>query len=166
MPPQAIIVFEDRPDAGFLLRPLQRGFRHCFCVVGGEQRWVICDPLKTRIEITLVEGLVGEEIAACYHAAGHAVLLGFVQPGSQRRSYRLRAMSCVEVVKHVLNVEAPHAFTPWQLHRALRRAHRYVPFLGGTTNSISSLTVPTDRNIFRDKQTRSSLSPVGGERSR
>jgi len=48
--PRVMIVFEDRDDSA-VLRLLDRGFRHCFCVIGSGLAWTICDPLKTRIEL-------------------------------------------------------------------------------------------------------------------
>jgi hypothetical protein len=38
---------------------------------------------------------------------------------ARRPGARLRALTCVEIVKSILNVDAPSGFTPRQLHRVL-----------------------------------------------
>src|SRR3712207_8499641 len=60
------------------------------------------------------------------------------------RRARLRALACVEIVKRVLNVEAPSVFTPFQLHRALVDAacgaEPFLPFEldGGAADGVRS----------------------------
>jgi hypothetical protein len=115
---RAIVVFEDRRDKS-ALRLLRPGFRHCFCLVGAGQRWTICDPLKTRIEIVPLVGPSEEEIARHYRATGRTVLMGAVAAAAARFSYRPWPATCVEIVKRVLNLDAPGVLTPAQLHRAL-----------------------------------------------
>jgi hypothetical protein len=114
----ALVVFEDRADslASRLLRP---GFRHCFCVVGAGAVWTVCDPLKTRVELTPLHGPTGPELAAHFAASGRVVLVGRVSPDRSARPLRLRPLSCVEVVKRVLNLDLRWAATPFQLCRAL-----------------------------------------------
>jgi hypothetical protein len=73
-------------------------------------------------------------------------LAGNVVAGAVPRPARLRPMTCVEIVKRILNVDAPSAFTPFQLHRALMDAARGTePFLplelagaamGGVDNAL------------------------------
>lgn len=116
--PRALVVFEDRREPS-ILRVLRPGFRHCFCVVGSGCAWTICDPLKTRIEIVPLLGFGEPQLAAHYHRTGRVVLVGNVVAGAAPRRTRLRPMTCVEIVKRVLNVDAPSVFTPFQLHRAL-----------------------------------------------
>src|SRR3954465_14787001 len=88
---RALVVFEDRHDL-VTLRLLRQGFHHCFCILGCASTWTICDPLKTRLEITPVF---------------HTILLGNVSADRSPRPYRLRALTCVEVVKRILNIDAP-----------------------------------------------------------
>jgi hypothetical protein len=116
--PRALVVFEDRQEPS-ILRLLRPGFRHCFCVVGSDRVWTICDPLKTRIELSSLLGVGEPQLAAHYRRTGRIVLAGNVVAGATPRRARLRPMTCVEIVKRVLNVDAPSAFTPFQLHRAL-----------------------------------------------
>jgi hypothetical protein len=133
------VVFEDRPGPS-ILRVLRRGFRHCFCVVGSDRAWTICDPLKTRIEIVPLLGYGESQLAAHYRRAGRVVLAGNVVADAAPRRARLRALTCVKIVKRVLNVEAPSVLTPFQLHRALvDAAFGIEPFLpfeldGGATD--------------------------------
>jgi hypothetical protein len=111
-----LVIFEDRVDLS-ALRLLRAGFRHCFCVSGLERSWTICDPLKTRIELVQIRGLTEQHIADHFRHGGRTVLVGDV--AASRPCHRIRAISCVEIVKRIVNVDAPLAFTPYQLQRAL-----------------------------------------------
>jgi hypothetical protein len=120
---RALVVFEDRSELS-VLRLLRPGFRHCFCVIRSDLAWIACDPLKTRIEIVPLPGLAELELAGHYHRTGRTVLAGTAPASGPSRRTRLRPMSCVEVVKRILNIEAPWAFTPAQLYRALITGNR------------------------------------------
>lgn len=115
---RAIVVFEDRQERS-IIRLLRPGFRHCFCLVGGDLSWTVCDPLLTRIELVPLLGLEEGELAAHYTCTGRTVLLGRVSDNRMRQIKWLRPMSCVEVLKRVLNLDARHVFTPYQLYRSL-----------------------------------------------
>jgi hypothetical protein len=143
--PRALVVFEDRPGPS-TLRFLRPGFRHCFCVVGSGRAWTICDPLKTRLEIVPLLGFGEPQLAAHYRRTGRVVLAGNVVAGAAPRRVRLRPMTCVEIVKRVLNVEAPSVFTPFQLHRALlgtaSGSEPFLPFeLDGAADGLDNDTL-------------------------
>jgi hypothetical protein len=140
------VVFEDRPGPS-ILRVLRRGFRHCFCIVGSDRAWTICDPLKTRIEIVPLLGFDEPQLAGHYRRTGRVVLAGHVAAGAAPRRTRLRPVTCVEIVKRVLNVEAPSVLTPFQLHRALVDAafgtEPFLPFEldGGAADGVDSASI-------------------------
>ena len=115
---RALVVFENRADSA-QLRLLQPGFRHCFCLVGSETSWTVCDPLKTRIELSPVLGLTEPDLADHFVGVGCIVLRGRVSQDRRVRPFRLRAFSCVEVVRRVLNIEVRGVLTPFHLYRAL-----------------------------------------------
>ena len=116
--PRALVVFEDRLE-GWALRLLRPGFRHCFCVLGAGSSWTVCDPLKTRIELIQIHGFSERQFADHFLQTGRTVLIGHVAAGRPR--HRIRAISCVEIVKRILNLDAGYAFTPFQLQHALRK---------------------------------------------
>ena len=115
---RALVVFEHRATVS-PLRVLRPGFRHCCCLIGQELTWILCDPLKTRIELTPVAGLAEVDIVRAFAGERRVILRGIVAPNESLRPIRLRTMSCVEVVKRVLNVDLPWALTPFQLYRGL-----------------------------------------------
>jgi hypothetical protein len=65
---------------------------------------------------------------------GRTVLIGDAPTIRPRKPYRLRPVSCVEIVKRIVHLDAPFVFTPAQLYRALleqkRALMRYRPFPG------------------------------------
>jgi hypothetical protein len=130
----ALVIFEDRADS-LASRVLRPGYRHCFCVVGTGSVWTVCDPLKTRVELTPLQGPTGPELVAHFAASGRAVLVGHVSPDRSARPLRLRPLSCVEVVKRVLNVDLGWVATPFQLCRALLALPApHGPFVPGSAN--------------------------------
>ena len=118
---RAIVVFEDRPERS-ILRLLRAGFRHCFCIVGTHTEWTVCDPLKTRIELVRLSGISEHNLVEHYRCSARRALVGDVAPARGSERIRLRAVSCVEVVKRIVNLDAGYVLTPFQLHRALLAA--------------------------------------------
>ena len=117
---RAIVAFEDREECG-RLRLLRCGFRHCFCLVGAGSTWTLCDPLLSRIALMQVNGLTEAELLRELEALGATVLRGEVPSGAHPVPIRLRPLSCVEIVKRILNLDLPWVLTPHQLHQALLR---------------------------------------------
>jgi hypothetical protein len=116
----ALVVFVDRTEVPWL-RILRRGFRHCFTVLEQEQGlWTICEPLKHRMEVTLVEPPSLGALAAAYLEMGHRVCLGrrrvLPRPGWPPVPVPL---TCVTIVKRLVGLRASHVLTPYQLHRHL-----------------------------------------------
>jgi hypothetical protein len=121
---RAIVLFEDRPERS-ALRLLRPGFRHCFCVIGSDGSWTILDPLTTRIELAQLSGFAEHQLVAHYRRTGRTVAVGSIARNRPPTRTYVRAVTCVEIVKRLVNLDAPYAFTPFQLHRALRK-HRYI----------------------------------------
>lgn len=116
----ALVVFEHRTAAWPLLM-LRPGYRHCFCLVRDDTLWSLCDPLKTRIALRAVSGLSEADLLRLFETQGATVLRGCVAPEARDRRVRLRPMTCVEVVKRILNLDLPWVLTPYQLYRSLLR---------------------------------------------
>lgn len=118
----ALVVFEDRLRAG-PLRWLREGFRHCFCVLGDERRWTICDPLKSAVILRTVDDLPLAQLARAYADLGALVLVGRPAPppaDGRGGGMPLAPLTCVEIVKRLLGVSAPAVLTPYQLYTRLR----------------------------------------------
>lgn len=136
----ALVVFVDQTD-GPWLRFLKPGFRHCFAAVRqAEGLWLICDPLKHRIETLAVEPARDLALAEAWLAMGHRVVLGWTRPTAPPRRPPLPApLTCVAVVKRLLGLWCPAVVTPRQLHRHL---------LGHADAPWSDLSV---RNLYLTK---------------
>lgn len=116
----AIVVFVDRCD-GPWLRMLRRGFRHCFVVLRQDAGdWLICDPLKDRIDAQVVQARHDLALAEAYLAAGHRVCLGWTRIGARPvRPPLPEVLTCVAIVKRLIGLRCRHVITPFQLHRHL-----------------------------------------------
>lgn len=118
-PQWAIVVFENRTERG-LIRLLRPGFRHCYCLLGTEDYWTICDPLKSLFSIQTAFGVSLSDIVTAYQASGCIAIAGRLwdRPARMRR---IRPLTCVEIVKLVLGLDSPGTITPSQLHAVLLR---------------------------------------------
>jgi hypothetical protein len=126
IPRLALVVFVDH--AGFpWLRALRPGFRHCFVALRDDTLWLTCDPLKDRLQLSVLPVSAGFDVAGFYARQGHTVLLGTTNPNQPRRPFTLAPLTCVTIAKRLLGVRAPWVATPWQLCRLLRSdAHNFV----------------------------------------
>jgi hypothetical protein len=113
-----LVVFADHVACPWL-RPLRRGFRHCFAVVRARSVWLACEPLKDRIELDALALPDNFDLATFYSQQGHRVLLGQRLPPRARRRFALAPLTCVTVVKRLLWIDAPWVWTPWQLYAHL-----------------------------------------------
>jgi hypothetical protein len=116
----AMAVFVDHTDCTWL-RPLKRGFRHCFVALEHPNGWVICDSLKAHMKLAFVEFRTSLELAECYTRQGHQVLIGRTQVAVRRARIPLAPLTCVTVAMRALAVQASWVWTPWQLFRHLLR---------------------------------------------
>ena len=136
----ALVVFEHR-GATWPLRMLRPGFRHCFCLVQDSAIWSLCDPLKTRIVLRPVPDLTELDLLEVFEDQGAVVLRGLVASEERGRRAMLRPMTCVEVVKRILNLDLPSVFTPHQLYLRLLRLPAPLPRFERITASEIALDV-------------------------
>lgn len=114
---RAVVMFSGRTDLWWL-RMLKPGFRHCFVALGGENCWVLLDPLAHYTEIAALALPAEFDLAGWYRAEGLiAVEARPRQPPAIAAPWR--PYSCVEAVKRVLGLRAPGVVTPWQLYQML-----------------------------------------------
>jgi hypothetical protein len=126
----ALAVFADQAGCPWL-RPLRRGFRHCFAVVRAGSLWLACEPLKDRIELEVLDLPVEFDLPGFYGAQGHRVLLGRRRPVGPRQRFAVAPLTCVTVVKRVLGMVAPWVWTPGQLYAHLcGPEHRFQAWSG------------------------------------
>jgi hypothetical protein len=146
-----LVVFADHAGCPWL-RPLRRGFRHCFVVMRAGSVWLACEPLKDRIELDALAAPDNFDLAAFYCQQGHRVLLGRRVPARPRRRFALAPLTCVTVVKRVLGIAAPWVWTPWQLYAHLSGLEdgfrpcqaKFEPAVAPTCAGIS----PLDREVI------------------
>jgi hypothetical protein len=119
-PVPAIVVFADDASLKWL-RPLHKGFRHCFVAVRRGDHWVICNPFSHYTDLDVVCGFTAEELAEWYRHHGLLVVETMAQTPPPRCA-PFRPFTCVEAVKRALGLRAPWVFTPRQLHRHLSPA--------------------------------------------
>lgn len=120
---RALVVFVDHTHCRWL-GWLKRGFRHCFVVVQHEACWVVCDSLKSHMELALLELPESFDLAGFYTDQGHHVLVGHTASNGCHHPFSLAPLTCVTVAKRLLGVRDPRVHTPWQLFAHLSRNTR------------------------------------------
>ena len=118
-PQQVWIAFGGDADQAWL-RPLRRGFRHCFAALRDEAGWTVLEPLSGRLVVMRLAVPAGFDLPGFYERAGLAVVGPFA-PGPARAAWLpgLLPFTCVGLCRAVLGAGAPRAFTPWGLFRRL-----------------------------------------------
>ena len=102
------------------LRPLRRGFRHCFAALADEAGWTVLEPLSGRLMVARLPVQAGFDLPGFYRRAGLAVLGPFVAAAPRRRWLpSLSPFTCVGLCRALLGPGAPFALTPYGLFRAM-----------------------------------------------
>lgn len=116
---QVWIAFGGEADQPWL-RPLRRGFRHCFAAIADPSGWTVLEPLSGRLLVSRLAVPPDFDLPGFYRRAGLAVL-GPFRPGPPRprRLPDLSPFTCVGLCRAVLGAGAPFALTPYGLFRAL-----------------------------------------------
>jgi hypothetical protein len=123
-PQQVFIAFGGEADQ-LWLRPLRRGFRHCFAALHDASGWTVLDPLSGRLLVARLDLPAGFDLPGFYRRAGLAVL-GPYTPGEPRGRWLppLTPFTCVALSRALLGPVAPLAVTPHGLFRALEKSAR------------------------------------------
>lgn len=113
------IVFGGPADQCWL-KPLRRGFRHCFAAIADAAGWTVLDPLTGRLVVVRFDLPAAYDLPGFYARAGLTVLGPFTPgPAVARWLPPLAPFTCVALCRAVLGADAPFALTPRGLHRAL-----------------------------------------------
>ena len=98
---RAFIVFGGGADLPWL-RPLRRGFRHCFAALEDARGWTVLDPLSGRLVVARLDLPRGFDLPGFYRRAGLTVLGPFLPGGPRRRLLPPFApFSCVSLCRAV-----------------------------------------------------------------
>jgi hypothetical protein len=118
-PQQVWIAFGGEADQ-LWLRPLRRGFRHCFAALRDEAGWTVVEPLSGRLMVMRLAVPAQFDLPGFYERAGLAVVGPFA-PGPPRLGWlpAMLPLTCVGLCRAVLGRGAPRALTPWGLFRRL-----------------------------------------------
>lgn len=121
---QAWIVFGGDADQ-LWLRPLPRGFRHCFAALADATGWTVLDPLTGRLVVGRLDVPADFDLPGFYVRAGLTVLGPFTPgPPEARWLPPLTPFTCVSLCRAVLGAAAPFALTPHGLHKGLKNICR------------------------------------------
>jgi hypothetical protein len=121
----AMVVFVDSTEC-YWLQSLKRGFRHCFVALEHGPAWLVCDSLKSHIELTVLDLPPSFDLGRCYADQGHHVLVGQIGQHVPRATVALTPLTCVSVAKRLLAIRAAWVWTPWQLFSHLLHAQPHI----------------------------------------
>lgn len=126
LPVTAIVVFRGELEFPWFYG-LKPGFRHCFILYRVAGGWILVDPLCGRLVIRLLPSSSVADLIRFYTAKGAVPIP--VTPAMRRSTERhrsclnlLRPMTCVAVVKNILNLRRRFVWTPWQLFLSLTQS--------------------------------------------
>lgn len=113
----AIVYFYRSTDQHSLLFFLKRDFSHCDIVICEDDSYIMVEPLYSCTHIRCVSlELVEQFKRDC--TIYRCVLL----PAPPfKRLLRIRFISCVGILKHILGIRTPFIITPFQLYKYINR---------------------------------------------
>lgn len=115
------IVFSGQSDLRFL-KPLRRGFKHCFALIKDGEQWLCIDPLASHTDVLVHSLPAAFDLPGWFAARGHKVMKAQMQ--KPKTIAPLAWLSCVGQIKRVLGLHKPFILTPWQLYLYLVREQR------------------------------------------
>ena len=122
LPPAPVptwVVFCDAPHVWWL-KPLARGFRHCFVVQRHAKHFVTLDPLFGQLEIMIHPATRGFDLIQTLK--DHGLTIVPFERNQKNGSKSFSALcTCVTITKRVLGIHAPFIQTPYGLYRTLMR---------------------------------------------
>lgn len=133
LPVPTWVVFCDAPDVWWL-RPLRRGFRHCFVVMRHKRTYITIDPLLGSIEVMTHPVRRDGDLIQILKDQGLTVVSVNINRDYYRGNIGMMC-TCVTIVKRILNLYAPLIQTPYALYRHLTKA--VIPAQAGIQTPIS-----------------------------
>ncbi len=133
---KAWVVFRDKTELG-ILKPLKRGFRHCFVILNDGKRWISVDPLSNHMDV-LVHDLDPDFDLPGWMAERDCTVLAAPIARDKMCMAPILPFSCVEAVKRVLGIHAWHILTPYQLYSYLQR-RQFVFAAPSTTQKLKEI---------------------------
>lgn len=118
-PQQVWVMFGGQADQAWL-RPLRRGFRHCFAALHDEAGWTVVEPVSGRLLVLRIAMPAAYDLPGFYRRAGLRVVGPFA-PGAARARWLppVLPQTCVGLCRALLGAGAPFAMTPYGLFRGL-----------------------------------------------
>ena len=101
------------------LKPLKKGFKHCFVVLGDGEICVAVDPIRSHTEIGVFKDIDFTIMREFFEANNYTVVETFVRKPEYTKA-SLGIFSCVEVAKRLLGIHKASILTPYNLYNFLK----------------------------------------------
>lgn len=115
----ALVVFHGVGSNHPLDPYLRPGFKHVFIAVVSGPYWVVLDGYRG-VPHAQVVAPAEYDLGEFYAAQPDMTVLSYPRRITPQSRWPLAVANCVGMVKNLLGVSAPLAFTPWQLYMRLR----------------------------------------------
>jgi hypothetical protein len=111
------VAFTGKADVRFL-KLLKPGFRHCFALIQGDERWLTVDPMLHKMDVCATHCARDFNLPGYLRSKGYRVVRA---PNlcPARRMAVPSPFTCVEAMKRLIGLHDWRVFTPWQLYRRL-----------------------------------------------
>lgn len=108
------IAFSGKADVSFL-RFLRPGFRHCFALIRGDDRWLIIDPMLHKMDVNATHCEATFDLPGWMRNRGYRVVRA-PNFSPARRMACPSPFTCVEAMKRLIGLHDWRILTPWQLY--------------------------------------------------
>lgn len=99
---------------------LKEGYTHCFLILNFNGKWAVIDPV---IGFTDIAWFNGKRFFDWCNK-NKFELVKACNEYKIKRTFHLRPLTCVEIVKSFLCISNPFIFTPYQLYKYLKKKER------------------------------------------
>ncbi len=125
-PKQLWVVFSGESDIRWIKMIFRKGFRHCYTVMNDGAKWVTCDPLAHKLELSVHHQIPATFDLPQWLTARGLKVVPVRAPFYKKKSLPPAFFTCVEAVKRMIGVRKMRVLTPYQLFRYLERQQQGV----------------------------------------
>ena len=115
------IIFSGESSAPWMSWIFKKGFRHCYVIINDGNKWVICDPLAHKLELSVHHQIPAKFNLPDWLKGRGLKVMPVKDTYHKRKTTPPVFFTCVEAVKRIIGLRKVLVFTPYQLFCYLER---------------------------------------------
>lgn len=121
-PQKMWIVFSGESEIKWIKLLFKKGYRHCYAVINDGSKWVTCDPMAHKTEISVHHQIPADFDLPRWLQSRGLKVVAVPNVSFKKKSLTPAFFTCVEAVKRLIGVRRFFVLTPYQLFRHLEKS--------------------------------------------